>query len=195
MKQLYFILYVVGLSVYVLSLAYYAFNVVEKRLTPEVSSLQQINVNVRGGKNKYNNYILSDKDYYLTRSKGALGTIIAKKELSQFDVEAINRQENESVAILKLPVNPVRVSYFIDQEGDKKPFVPIGFREGAENQKDGWYYFTLLGYAIRSLFFLIFLGVNAALAIKILSSGGNSGTRIALCSVSLLILIAAFTVF
>lgn len=187
MKQIYFSIYIIGLLIYVFSLFYYCFNIVERRLTPETAYLERININVRGGRTKYNNFILADKEYYLSRTKAVFGSILSKKEISQFDVESINRERSEYEKLLYPNKELIQVSYFIDKEGDNKPYVPIGLRTGNENIKDSWYYFTLLGYTIKMALFLIFLGVISILGVKILLSGNNSGIVVFLCSLSLLI--------
>lgn len=197
MKKAYITLYITGLSVYLISFIYYTFNVIDKRLIHEVSYVKRIDVDVRGGRTKYDQYFLVDKAYYLSRSKAVFGSILSRKEISQFNVEEINRKKNEYEMYLNPSGSQVQISYFIDKEGvDKNPYVPIGLRIGNENIKDFWYYLSLLGYVMKHvLFFLILLGGVTLLGVKILLAGGNSSIVSFLCSLSLLIAISAVTIF
>jgi len=53
---------------------------------------------------KYNSFILADKDYYLARSKGVLGSILSKKELSQFDINSISKRPSQNILYNRSPI-------------------------------------------------------------------------------------------
>jgi len=191
MKNTYYVLYIIGLTIYILSFFYYTLFVVNKRLTYETSYIRQINVNMRGGKIKYNSFILADKDYYLTRSKPILSSLLSHKELSQFDIETINRQNKVFSDYKQL----TKISYFIDKIGNKKPYVPISLRASFEDKRDSWYYFTLCAYVAKSGFFLVLLTLNAILGTKVLLLGNNSGLVTILSLIGIIMVVIVVTVF
>jgi len=188
MKQIYLILYIATFILYFCSLLYYTLHIVEKRLISDSAHLEQIKENIGGGRLAYNNYILADKDYYLTRSKGVLGSILSKKELSQFDINSISKRPSQKHSLQQ-------ISYFIDKENNNSPYTPIGLKIGDISEKDSWYYYTLFGYTIKRAFLLAIFAINILLAAKTFSLYNDSPFIMTLCGLSILIAIIFVILF
>lgn len=168
----------------------YYFYTINNKVTFHTAYLSEIAKNQPGGRISYNVYLLANEDYWLSRSKGVLGSLLSNKEISQFDIDKINTKsviENNS---------PRLISFYLDYpQGKSKSLTPIGLRRGNNSKKDAWYYFTLLGYVDHTGIPIVLIITQVLLAITCARVYKRNTILLVLYSFSFIFLILFCCVF